>query len=103
MSTRTLWLSFVDDDKPEGQRLLGVAIIEVTDAMVTAARADVAERFPDAPEGGEVVAAAMIEAWRLGCNPGGRMSSVELEPDQAVGAPRGVLMSPSELEARGLV
>ena len=46
-----MWLSFVDPDKPEGDRFLGVAIV------------------PDALE----PVAAVKEAWRLKCNPGGEV------------------------------
>lgn len=45
---RWWWLSFADSDKPEGQQLLGIALIKAT-----------------------CHAHAVSEAWRLKCNPGG--------------------------------
>lgn len=47
------WLSFVDEDRPEGQRFLGVAIVDA----------------PDVP------GAFAGRAWDLGCNPGGQIAA----------------------------
>lgn len=47
------WLSFTDPDRPEGQRFLGVAIV-------------------DAPD---VLGAWVGRAWELGCNPGGQVAA----------------------------
>lgn len=52
------WLSFVDPDGPEGDRFLGVSIVE-------------------AENGQEAVAAA----WRLGCNPGGEVAMLPYAAD----------------------
>jgi hypothetical protein len=46
----TWWLSFVDPELPRGRRNLGVALVE-----------------------GENILAAIPEAHRLGCNPGGEV------------------------------
>jgi hypothetical protein len=48
------WLSFADPDRPEGERFLGVAIVEGDDAMD-----------------------AMQTAWNLGCNPGGEILATQ--------------------------
>lgn len=50
------WLSFVDPEKPDGARFLGVAIVE-----------------------GYGVASAAIRAHELGLNPGGEVKAVELK------------------------
>jgi hypothetical protein len=52
------WLSFVDSDKPEGQRFLGVAIVE-----------------------GNGVGSASLRAHELGVNPGGEVRASRLEAD----------------------
>lgn len=45
-----VWLSFCDPNKPEGERFLGVSVVE-------------ADNLPD----------AMGVAWLTGCNPGGEI------------------------------
>ena len=65
------WLSFVDDAKPEGQRFLGVCIVDVTAEDAAEAQAIIADRFPHHAEGAEWIAAATRKAWAMGCNPGG--------------------------------
>jgi hypothetical protein len=52
------WLSFVDNDRPEGDRFLGVAVVP-------------------APN---VVMASQV-AWALGCNPGGEVAAYPAVPD----------------------
>lgn len=47
------WLSFVDPDRPEGDRFLGACIVEGTD-----------------------LGAAVQTAWMLGCNPGGEVAGI---------------------------
>jgi len=44
------WLSFVDTNRPEGDKFLGVAIVHGTDPQD-----------------------AVATAWTLGCNPGGEV------------------------------
>lgn len=61
--THWWWLSFVDPDRPEGQRSLGVAIVQGADI-------------------GEVAS----NAWALDCNPGGEVAGAEL-PDALLPAP----------------
>lgn len=50
------WLSFVDHDKPEGNKFLGVVIIE-----------------------GETIIDAVRHAWDLNINPGGEVLAGQLE------------------------
>lgn len=44
--TRTFWLSFVDETRPEGDRFLGVCIVDVTDEDAARAKEFQARRFP---------------------------------------------------------
>lgn len=50
------WMSFCDPDKPKGQRLLGVAIVEAPGLFH-----------------------AHQKAWALGINPGGEMRACRVE------------------------
>ncbi len=50
MTSMVWWLSFVDPDRPEGQRFLGVSIVHADDQIH-----------------------AVQRAWDLGCNPGGEI------------------------------
>lgn len=103
--TRTYWLSFCDDARPAGDRFLGVAIVDVTDADAVAAAAEVARRFPRANADAGWVAAAIRKAHARGCNPGGAVAFVQLDPDdpKCAGLPRDVVLSRAWLEARGLI
>ena len=49
------WLSFVDTDKPRGSRFAGACLVR-------------AASYP----------AAMSEAWRQECNPGGEVQGIEV-------------------------
>jgi hypothetical protein len=75
------WLSFVDAGKPDGQRFLGVAIVE-----------------------GHGVASAATRAHELGVNPGGEVRGLELTGD---GIPpldmRNRLLAKAELEEADLI
>jgi len=97
---RTFWLSFCDGDRPTGEQFLGVAVVDVSDDQATAALEDIKTRFTHAQPGAEWLGAAMREAWRLGCNPGGEVQSMELPQDdpRLVMVPRGRLMQKPELE-----
>jgi hypothetical protein len=102
--TRTFWLSFVDPDKPEGQRLLGVAIVDVNDEEAAHAKLDVAARFPNAQPDAEWIAAATSRAWAVGCNPGGEIGFMDITGQpQAAHGPRDRLMQYAELLDLGLV
>lgn len=75
------WLSFVDPEKPDGQRFLGVAIVE-----------------------GSGVASASIKAHELGVNPGGAVKGIPLTGDALPSAElRNRLLSIDELKEAGLV
>ena len=52
---RYFWLSFADADKPPGSQFLGVAIVKASS-----------------------IYAAIREAWRQRCNPGGEVRSLDL-------------------------
>ena len=52
------WLSFCDENKPEGEQFLGVCIVESPAALD--------------------IGGAVAEAWRLGINPGGQVMSFEI-------------------------
>jgi hypothetical protein len=98
---RTYWLSFVDDQRPPGQRFLGACIVQVSDADEAACRT----RWPNMhdPIEGPWIAAATRKAWQLGCNPGGQVAAMHLHDDARNARnlplyPLGVLMSKQEIE-----
>src|SRR5437870_1294062 len=103
--SKLFWLSFVTDDKPEGERFLGAAIVEVTSEEAAEALEEIRVKFLRAIEGAEWIAAASRKAWRTGCNPGGEMGSCEIPPDaprEILDAPRHELMQRTELSVRGI-
>lgn len=79
MAARLYWLSFVDSDRIEGERFLGVCVVEVTDADAAAILPEIHEKFPNAQPEAEWIAAATRKAHRLGCNPGGEVATIELK------------------------
>lgn len=71
------WLSFVDPDRPTGSQFLGVVIVQ-----------------------GMSVGGALVEANRLGINPGGLVLSIELRPDHVPPADyRNRLLTRAETES----
>ena len=75
------WLSFVDPDRPAGERFQGVAIVQ-----------------------GHGVASASIQAHNLGINPGGAVQAVELTGDDIPSpALRNRLLGATELKEAGLI
>lgn len=62
------WLSFCDPDKPEGERFLGAAIINVEN---------------DVEDDDLGFLAAVHRAHRLGLNPGGEVAGVTLDEAEA--------------------
>lgn len=56
------WLSFIDPHLPEGERFLGVAIVEAKDFDM-----------------------ALKKTWELGINPGGQVRGLELEEENFLG------------------
>ena len=106
MMTRSYWLSFCDNDRPEGERFLGVAIVDVTDADAAAAKAIIDQRFPHHAPDAEWIAAASRKAWQEGCNPGGEMATMEitdLPVPEGVECPRNRLLTRDELARLGHV
>jgi hypothetical protein len=97
---RVFWLSFVDPDRPKGDRFLGVCVIEVSEAEAAAMRPELHERFPRHTAGAEWLAAAVRKAHRLGINPGGQIASHELPPDWPLfdAIPRHLLLSRADLQ-----
>jgi hypothetical protein len=99
--TRTYWLSFTDDARPAGSRLLGVC---VGDVLTEEAEAQRPRLLPQSQPGAEWLAAAMRKAWDNGCNPGGSVASYNITGHhEADIAPRHVLLSKDDLLALGLV
>ena len=98
---KVFWLSFCDGDKPKGEQFLGACVIEVTAEEADEAAVDVMLRFPFAQPGSEWLAAATRKAHRHGCNPGGEVASMEVDPSN----PRlsryvyGVLMDRATVES----
>ncbi len=101
---RTFWLSFCDDDRPEGQQFLGACVVDVTQDDADEAAAFIALAFPLAVEGGEWIGAATRKAHRMRCNPGGHVATADVTDARAEMLalyPRDTLMSKAELEAIG--
>jgi hypothetical protein len=84
------WLSFINPERPVGDKFLGVSIVEC-DLRKTEL---------------ETVKAVIRKAWAEGCNPGGEAKIVpipldQLEPGEAqdvLNAPKNTLMSFDDLE-----
>jgi len=74
------WLSFADASLQAGEQSLGVVIVEAAD-IVSAARA----------------------AWSLGCNPGGEVKGMRIDPAcmarLSFQLPTGVLIGPADARA----
>lgn len=103
--TRTFWLSFCNDSKPEGQQFLGACVVDVTAEQAALAKLDLAQKFPQHMPGAEWVAAAMRSAHAHGCNPGGQVASYDItgiDPPEGATMPKFKLMSRAEMEALGL-
>ena len=71
------WISFADPSKEEGDRFLGVSIIDGT-------------RFTDLDQKSEFEA-VMDEAWRLKANPGGVVQAGRLPEDIAPIVPESLI------------
>jgi len=100
-TTRRFWLSFVDNESRPHKKL-GVAIVEVDDDDIHAAKEDLVRRFPHALPDAELISAAVQKAWDMGCNPGGTVLSEELPPTFPA-APLHRLMDAHELRRLGLM
>lgn len=92
------WLSFVDPNKAEGDRNLGVALVEIDDEDKAEALKTIREKFPYALLGAETVAAAILKAHLMACNPGGEVLCTPI-PEVPKGLKLNRLYSRSELEA----
>jgi hypothetical protein len=102
--TRTYWLSFVQHDRPEGDRFVGACVIDVTAEEAEDAWTDVALHFPNALPDAEWMAAATRKAKHLGCNPGGKVAGIRLDDQPTFPAhkddyPHGRLLSKAEIHA----
>ena len=76
------WLSFVDSEKPEGERFIGATIV----------RSDCIEN-------------AIRKAWWLRINPGGEVMGIQIPPEQEAMIKPGWenrLISQAELNAEGM-
>lgn len=107
MLTRTIWLSFLDPDRPEGDRILGVTVVDVTEDQATAAALTLAAFFPKAGRGAAWIAAAIQQAHQTGSNPGGEVATVDLTdvtaPEKLAQIPRNRLLTRPELERLELI
>lgn len=104
--TRIYWCSFVDPDLPEGQRNLGVCIVDITEQDAQLAkdfleRSRFRETYNKAE--GPWVAAVSQKAHRMSCNPGGEMASwrIDEHPDRGwlASLPRNTLLTGAEADA----
>lgn len=97
---KTIWMSFVDGDRPKGERFLGVAIVDVSPEDEAAAL----EHYPemhDKVKGPVIVAAALIAKGR-NCNPGGEIQAMEMKAPVA-DQYKYVLMNPTQLAEAGFI
>jgi hypothetical protein len=104
----TFWLSFIDPDRPTGTQFLGVAVVDVTEAEMDAAKPSLLTRraqfhLPPPEEDACWIHAAIVTAHRLGCNPGGEVATLRMDthprfPLVEGRFPRGRLLSRAELE-----
>lgn len=103
---RRFWLSFVDDNRPKGEKFVGVCIVEVTDEEAAEAKIEVDAMFPNHAEDAEWVAAASRKAWATGCNPGGQVAVLDLADDPVTdysAVPLYRLLQRADLERLGLI
>jgi hypothetical protein len=103
--TRTIWMSFADHDRPEGQRFLGVCVLDVSEHEAARAKPLMLRKHPHATAGAEWLYAAMQKSWALGINPGGSVASLELDADNPKTAtvPRNRLLQAPDLLALGIL
>lgn len=80
---KVFWLSFCDAHRPTGQQFLGACLIRVDAQEAADAEVELKQRFPHTQPGAgsEWLAAAIKNAHRLGCNPGGEVASCEIPVD----------------------
>jgi hypothetical protein len=87
------WLSFINDEKPEGERSLGVCIVQIPDAEYT--------------ESGEgsAFSNALRMAHFMGCNPGGNVRGRRVFEDSPIFGKLlyNKLMDKAELDELGLL
>ena len=83
---RTYYLSFVDKDRPVGQRFLGGCVVDVD---------------RPAKNGHDKWAVAAVQkSWELECNPGGEVMILNVTGSpHNHHFPRGILLSRAEMEA----
>ena len=97
--SRVYWLSICDPKKPRDQQFLGVCLIRVTEMDAIRAKVRIDDLFPHHVADAEWIAAATKKARDMGCNPGGEIMSVEIDPTRLPnGALFNVLLSRTELE-----
>ena len=75
---KMFWLSFCDSNRLKGAQFLGAAVVEVTAEEADEAAVDVMLWYPFAQPDSEWIVAAVTKAHRLGCNPGGEVTSIEV-------------------------
>lgn len=100
--TRTYWMSFVDGDRPEGQRSLGVCLVDVTTEEADALLPDLDAQYPQHGPEAHWIAAAARKAWIFACNPGGQVAFCDITnaPAHALAAyERGRLYTRKEVDA----
>lgn len=92
------WISFCDAKRPKGDQFLGVSLVETDDRT-------------DRDTTRVAVAAAIRQAWRTGCNPGGQAQATCLPLDRLPNdhrvrlakAPHHTLLSKQQLEELDLI
>lgn len=97
------WLSFADADRPEGQQLLGVAVVRgYLPKLLPVLEPETPEETADSQwlEEAMAAASAVREAHRLGANPGGQVAMLcDIDVEWIPVEYRERLITPGELAA----
>ena len=82
-----------------------MSVVEVTETDLANARGVLEKQGHRTDQRAVVIAAAVRQAWSMGCNPGGEVLAQELLPEvpEYETAPRHRLLSHAELSAMDLI
>lgn len=98
---RTYWMSFMDPDRPKGDRFLGVVVVDVTEDDWQQAVPRLLSKHPNHPDPAEAawLVAAIHKAWAAKVNPGGEMQAAQIVHPDHGRLPRLTLLSKSDIDA----
>jgi hypothetical protein len=98
---KTIWMSFIDEDRPKGVRFLGVNVVDITpeeEEYQLLLHPEMHDKVK-----GPAICAAAAKAWHLGINPGGEVMAMEMRPGVMPEDMKNRLLTQADLEASGLV